>query len=160
MVRGEPHTLERLGNLGVLSYKVPSGHQPFSKYFSSLALPQVTWWVGPILPVIGYQGVPWGLNRFRIWRCHCCGSGHSCGSGSVPDLGTSACCGHGQKHIKNKKLVRYQKGRWGGWGRSVEFEKGTPTPRPSWGSGIALGGRRCAFDRGGAAEGFCAGQEE
>ena len=27
-------------------------------------------------------GVPWWLSRLRIW-CHCCGSGHCCGVGSV-----------------------------------------------------------------------------
>ena len=41
--------------------------------------------------------VPWWLSRLRIWHCHCCDSGHCCGVGSIPYLGTSACHGHGQK---------------------------------------------------------------
>ena len=30
------------------------------------------------------SGVPWWLSRLRIQHCHCCGSGCSCGSGSIP----------------------------------------------------------------------------
>ena len=33
------------------------------------------------------------LSGLRIWHCHCCGCGYSCGAGSTPGLGTSTCCG-------------------------------------------------------------------
>ena len=36
-------------------------------------------------------GVPWGLRGLWIWRCHGCCSGHCCGTGSIPGLGTSTC---------------------------------------------------------------------
>ena len=38
-------------------------------------------------------GVPWWLSRLSIWLCHCCGSSHSCGTRSIPGLGTSTCQG-------------------------------------------------------------------
>ena len=38
------------------------------------------------------RGVPWWLSGLRICPCHYCGSGYSCGSGSVPSPGSSACC--------------------------------------------------------------------
>lgn len=42
---------------------------------------------------------PGGLiNGLRIWRSHCCGT---C---SIPDPGTSACCGCGQKQNLNRDL--------------------------------------------------------
>ena len=44
-------------------------------------------------------------SRLRIWHCHCYGSGYCCGIGSVPGLGTSACCRYGQKR-KKKKLEK------------------------------------------------------
>lgn len=37
--------------------------------------------------------------------CHCCGSGHWCGVGSVPGPGSSACHGHGQT---GKRFFRTQ----------------------------------------------------
>ena len=46
-------------------------------------------------------GVPLWCRGLRIRWYHCCDLAHYCGSGSVPGLGTSTCCGHGQK-IKNK----------------------------------------------------------
>ena len=42
-------------------------------------------------------------SRSRIWYCHCSSWGHYCGSGSIPDLGTSICC-----KIKLKKNPFYQ----------------------------------------------------
>ena len=38
---------------------------------------------------------PW----VKYWCCHCCGSGYSCGVGSIPGPGTSAYHGHGQKFL-------------------------------------------------------------
>ena len=37
-----------------------------------------------------------------MWHCHNCGTGHSCSSDSVPDLGTSIC--HGSLK-KNEDLI-------------------------------------------------------
>ena len=37
-----------------------------------------------------FLGVPWWLSGLRIWCCHCSSLCHCCGTGSVPDLGTSA----------------------------------------------------------------------
>ena len=45
--------------------------------------------------------VPSWLNGLRIQCCHCCGSSYSCGTGSIPGLGASAC--HGLS--KKKKIV-------------------------------------------------------
>ena len=42
-------------------------------------------------------GVPWWPGRLRTWCCCCCGSGYCGGAGSIPDPGTSACCGCSQK---------------------------------------------------------------
>ena len=36
-------------------------------------------------------GVPWWLSGLGTWCCPCCGSGYSCGAGSIPGLGTSTC---------------------------------------------------------------------
>ena len=44
--------------------------------------------------------VPWWLSGLR---CHCCGSGYCCSSGSIAGLETSTCCGHGKKKKKKKK---------------------------------------------------------
>ena len=30
--------------------------------------------------------VPWWLSRFRIWCCHCCGSGHCCGADLIQEF--------------------------------------------------------------------------
>ena len=50
-------------------------------------------------------GVPLWLGGLKIWCCHSCGSGYSCGIGSIPGPGTSACSRQGQKKQKqtNKK---------------------------------------------------------
>lgn len=32
-----------------------------------------------------FREIPLWLNRLRIQRYHCCGSGHSCGVSSMPD---------------------------------------------------------------------------
>ena len=45
-------------------------------------------------------GAPRWLSRLRIQHCHCSGSGHCCGVGSIPGLGTFRCCGHDQKKEK------------------------------------------------------------
>ena len=34
---------------------------------------------------------PLGTAGLRIWRCHCSGVGHCCGTGLIPGLGTSTC---------------------------------------------------------------------
>ena len=44
-------------------------------------------------------GVPWWLSWFQIGCCHCCGSGYSCGTGSIPGLRTSICCRCGKKKL-------------------------------------------------------------
>ena len=44
-------------------------------------------------------GVPWQLSRLRIWHCHSCGSGYSCGMSPFPDSGTSACHRQGGKKM-------------------------------------------------------------
>ena len=41
------------------------------------------------------KGVPLWLSRLRIWHCHCCDTG------SIPGLGTSACC----RCAKKKKSI-------------------------------------------------------
>ena len=40
--------------------------------------------------------LPYCLNRLKMWCCHCCGSGHSCGTVSIPGPGISAFCRHDQ----------------------------------------------------------------
>uniref|UniRef100_A0A8D1LSX6 Ras-related protein Rab n=1 Tax=Sus scrofa TaxID=9823 RepID=A0A8D1LSX6_PIG len=45
----------------------------------------------------GSSLVAWWL---RIHHCHCCSSGHCCGTSSVPGSGASTCCRNGQKIIK------------------------------------------------------------
>ena len=40
---------------------------------------------------------PWWLSGLRIRHCHCRGSGHCRGEGSVPGLVTYTCRGHSQK---------------------------------------------------------------
>ena len=46
------------------------------------------------------RGVPRWHRKFRIQHCHCSGSGHCCGMGSVPGPGISACCRCSQKGKK------------------------------------------------------------
>ena len=43
------------------------------------------------------RGVPLWCSGLKIWRCHCSGSGCLCGAGSIPGLGSSACCMCGKK---------------------------------------------------------------
>ena len=49
-----------------------------------------------------YSGVPWWLSALRIWHCHCYGSGHYCGSGSIP--GPGICHRHSEKKKKKKRV--------------------------------------------------------
>ena len=51
-------------------------------------------------------GVPTWLSMFRIQHCHCCTFGYSCGTGSIPGLGTFTCHRWGQK--KKKRTVDWQ----------------------------------------------------
>ena len=53
------------------------------------------------------SGVPIWLSTLRIWHCHYSGSGHCCGSGSVPSPGTSACLGRGQQQTNKSKSPYY-----------------------------------------------------
>ena len=39
-------------------------------------------------------GIPFWCSGLRIRHCHCSSSGHYCGAGSIPGLGTSMCQGH------------------------------------------------------------------
>ena len=48
------------------------------------------------------RGVPWWHNRLKIRHCRCYGSGHCCGTGSIPGPGTSACLRQGQKKKERK----------------------------------------------------------
>ena len=54
-------------------------------------------------------GVPQWLNRLGIQCCHCCGSDHWYGVGSIPGPGTSTCYGHDQppspKKTKKKNPI-------------------------------------------------------
>ena len=49
------------------------------------------------------KGVPWGCSKLGIWCCHCSCSGHCCGTGLVPSLGSSTCYEHRQKKRKKEK---------------------------------------------------------
>ena len=49
------------------------------------------------------EGVPLGHNGLRTLHCHCSGSGRCCGSGLIPGLGTSTCCGCSKKKKKKPK---------------------------------------------------------
>ena len=49
--------------------------------------------------------VPLWLSSLRMWRCHCSGSGHCCGTDSIPGLETSACCGCSQNKTKQKNKM-------------------------------------------------------
>ena len=48
-------------------------------------------------------GVLLWCSGVRIWCCHYRGLGHCYGSGLIPRLGTSTCCGCIQKQTKNPK---------------------------------------------------------
>ena len=52
------------------------------------------------------QGVLLWLTGLRIWRCHCSGLGHCCGTGLIPGWGTSTCQGYAQKRRKKRQNVR------------------------------------------------------
>ena len=47
-------------------------------------------------------GVLWWLSGLWIRCCHFCGSSRCWGTGSIPGLGISICCGHNEK--KNQKI--------------------------------------------------------
>ena len=59
-------------------------------------------------PLKAHARVPLWFSSLRIWWCHCYGSGHYCGPGSIPGPGTSTCCKHGQinKCIIFKKIYK------------------------------------------------------
>ena len=50
------------------------------------------------------KGISAWFSGLRIQCCHCCSSGHCCGGGFIPGLGTSTCHRYGKNKIKNKKL--------------------------------------------------------
>ena len=54
---------------------------------------------------ISIIGVPWWLNRLKIWHCHCHGLGCCCGIGSVPSSGTSKCQGCSQNKTVKKSMM-------------------------------------------------------
>ena len=66
------------------------------------------------------DGIPWRLSGLRIQRCPCCGSGHCCGTGSIPGLGTSACC-ICKLQVQQRKRRR-KRWRGGGGGGRTEIE--------------------------------------
>ena len=41
------------------------------------------------------------VGELRIWHCHTCGIGHSCGLDSIPGLGASIHVGLAEKGEKN-----------------------------------------------------------
>ena len=47
-------------------------------------------------------GALWWCSGLRIQHCHCCGSGHYCSIGLIPDPGTPICYRHGQKSKKQQ----------------------------------------------------------
>ena len=53
-------------------------------------------------------GIPCWLSRLRVRCCHGCGLDGSCGTGLIPGLGTSACCGGSQKKKKEKQKQTYR----------------------------------------------------
>ena len=71
-------------------------------YFALSEIKQeVTWSDFSLKSVPGFP--PW-LNGLRIHLCCCCGSGYSCGIGSLP-LGTSLCCERGHKKKEKGSLA-------------------------------------------------------
>ena len=87
------------------------------------------------------MGVPWWFSGLRIWRCHCCGLGHCCGTCSISGLGISACCRSGQKNkyiYKRNRALWTQASAWGrqGWGCVAPWLLPGPPAmslgRPSW----------------------------
>ena len=51
------------------------------------------------------QGVPWRLSELRVWSCHCCDLGCSCGVGSILGVGTSVCLRHAPPPKKSTPTV-------------------------------------------------------
>ena len=49
------------------------------------------------------------FSRLRIWCCHCCSSGYSCGTDSNPGLGTSICCRKKKRKKKRKNEKKKKK---------------------------------------------------
>ena len=45
----------------------------------------------PFVCELNCLGVPWWCIWLRIRHCHCCGSGHSYGTDSIPSPGNSLC---------------------------------------------------------------------
>lgn len=43
-------------------------------------------------------------SRLRHWCCHCNGTGHCCGAGSIPSLGILVCGGQSQKSKKKENM--------------------------------------------------------
>ena len=63
-------------------------------------------------PLLRHRFDLWSsTNGLKIWCCYTCGIDCSCGSHSIPGLGTSICCGCSQKKKKpkqtNKNLPNY-----------------------------------------------------
>lgn len=54
-------------------------------------------------------GASWQCSKLRTWGHHGCGSGHCCGTGSIPGSGTSVCHECGQK---NTLKVPMEIGGW------------------------------------------------
>ena len=52
-------------------------------------------------------GVSWWHSGLRIWHCHCYCLGCCFGVGSIPSLGTSACCGHSSREKKNVLIFQF-----------------------------------------------------
>ena len=86
----------------------------FSSHTTSFPGPPVCRWqiIGLLLSFQNTEepGVPTWLSGLRTQHSHCSGSGGCCGAGSVPGLGTSTYCGHGQKNNKQTKKQN-QKGQ-------------------------------------------------
>ena len=49
-------------------------------------------------------------SELRVWHCYCNCSGHCCGVGSIPSLGTSTCRGHAPPKNKGQKKNGYKLG--------------------------------------------------
>ena len=57
---------------------------------------------------IQFTRILWWLRGSRTPHCHCSSTGCCCGVGSVPGLGTFACCGYSQKQT-NKQTKQNKK---------------------------------------------------
>ena len=49
---------------------------------------------------------PLWLSGLRIWHCHGCGVGHSCGLDSVPGLGISYALGVTEEEKEKKRKIK------------------------------------------------------